>query len=82
MTRRPRSTPPRTPRAAQGAALTLLAAGFAAALLPLFHWSLGTAATVMTYLVGTAALITAGIVAVYYAGGTADGAADAEGDAQ
>jgi hypothetical protein len=82
MTTRPSSAPSRTSRPGRTVALILLAAGFAAALLPVFHWSLGTAATAMTYLVGTAAIITAGIVAVYLTGRTAEGTTEAEGDSK
>lgn len=84
MTTQPRSAaaPARTPKPARILAVLLLAAGFVAALLPAFHWSLGTAATAMTYLVGTAALITAGIVVVFFAERMPEGAADAEGEAK
>ncbi|QCU78945.1 hypothetical protein E7744_13015 [Citricoccus sp. SGAir0253] len=66
MTTRPHDAPP-VQRPGRIAARLLLAAGFAAALLPVLHWSLGSAVTAMAYLVGTAALVTVGIIAVYLA---------------
>jgi hypothetical protein len=68
MDTRPRLALLRSRRPGWIAACALLAAGFAAALLPPLHWALGTAATAMAYLVGTAVLITVGIVAVYLTG--------------
>lgn len=60
-------------------AVAMLAAGFVAALLPGFHWSLGTATTAMTYLIGTATLITLGTVALYLAERTPRDSADQAG---
>lgn len=82
MTSRPSRVPSRASRPERSFAFILLSAGFIVALLPVLHWNLGTAATAMTYMVGTAVLITAGIVAVYLTGHTAEGIAGTEGEAQ
>ncbi len=52
------------PNAARVTARALLIAGFVLALLPPLHWGLGTAAGAVAYLVGTAVVITAGVLAV------------------
>jgi hypothetical protein len=44
----------------------LLLAGFVLAVFPVFHWIPDSAGTAMTYLVGTAAFITAATVAGYF----------------
>ena len=46
--------------------VVLLASSFVLALFPAFHWGLGSAGTAMAYLLGTAAFITATIVAGYF----------------
>ncbi|HRO94616.1 hypothetical protein [Citricoccus sp.] len=82
MTTQPSPAPSGVSRPGRSVAFFVLAAGFVAALLPVFHWSLGAAATAMTYLIGTAALITVGIIAVYLSGRTAEGTVEAEGAGQ
>jgi hypothetical protein len=46
--------------------VVLLASSFVLALFPAFHWGLGSAGTAMAYLLGTAAFITATIMAGYF----------------
>lgn len=79
---RPAVAPARTRKLFRTLAFVVLAAGFVAALLPVFHWSLGTAATAMAYLVGTATLITAGTVAVYLAERTSPHGTGLEGEGE
>ncbi len=79
---RPAVAPARTRKSVRVLAVVVLAAGFVAALLPVFHWSLGTAATAMTYLLGTATLITVGTVAVYLAERTSPSGTGPEGEGE
>lgn len=79
---RPAVARTRTRKPLRISALVVLAAGFVAALLPVFHWSLGSAATAMAYLVGTATLITAGTVAVYLAERTSPRGTGREGEGE